>query len=82
MADKIDLKTSSYILGIISIVGALFMPLATLVFGIIGLVQSNKSKSKRSKTLNIVGIILSALAIVVSIYVTLNSGVYSQFPTA
>lgn len=82
MADKIDLKTSSFILGIISIVGALFIPFATLVFGIIGLVQANKIKMKLSKTLNIIGIVLSVLAIGVSIYLALNSGAYSSFPTA
>ena len=42
MADKIDLVTVSYVLGVLSIVFAFFSPIAGLVIGIIGFVQSKK----------------------------------------
>jgi len=41
MAEK-DSSFIAYIFGIISIVMAFFTPFAGLIFGIIGLVQSNK----------------------------------------
>ncbi len=77
MADKIDFSLTSYILGIVSIVTAFFTPLLGLTFGIIGLVQSNKQKTKissTSKKLNIVGIILSVIIFSLTLLLVLNSG--------
>jgi len=77
MAEKIDMKPVSYILGILSIVFAFFSPFAGLVLGIIGLIQSNKLKLKKAKKLNIIGIILGAvfsIAQVVLQILTLTGG--------
>ena len=65
-------STTSYILGILSIVLAFFQPIQGLVIGIVGLIQSKKEKtdlSKNAKKLNTWGIILSIimLAIVISL---------------
>jgi branched-subunit amino acid permease len=78
MVEK-DSNLVAYVFGIISIVTAFFTPLAGLVFGIIGLVQSNKQKnelSKKAKTLSIIGIILSIilfLALIILTYLGLDS---------
>jgi len=61
MVEKIDLKPVSYVLGILSIVFAFFSPFAGLVFGIIGVIQSNKLKFLKAKKLNILGIVLSVV---------------------
>ncbi len=75
--DQIDFPQTSYILGIVSIVTALFTPLLGLVFGIIGLVQSTKQKtniSRLSKKLNIIGIVASAIIFAVTLIILLKSG--------
>ncbi len=78
MVEK-DSSLVAYVLGIISIVMAFFTPLAGLIFGILGLVQSNKQKnelSKKAKTLSIIGIILSIilfLALIILTYLGLDS---------
>lgn len=83
MAEKIDLKPVSYSLGILSIVFAFFSPFAGLVFGIIGLVQSNKLKFQKAKRLNIIGIVLSAVLSVVQLLVQFYlSGLNGLFPAA
>ncbi len=76
---KKDTGTISYILGIISIVMAVMMPLSGLVFGIIGRIQSKKSNdelSKKAKKYNTIGIILSSILLIISlainIYYTIN----------
>ena len=77
MAEKIDMKSVSYVLGILSIVFAFFSPFAGLVFGIIGLVQSNKLKFQKGKRFNIIGIILSAIFTIIQVYLqilTLTGG--------
>jgi|TARA_Y100000310_G_scaffold345223_1_gene462858 uncharacterized membrane protein len=58
----------SYVLGITSIVFAFFTPLAGLILGIVGLIQNRNQKtelSKKAKTLNILGIVLSIIVMVV-----------------
>lgn len=78
MADKIDFSLTSYILGIVSIVTAFFTPLLGLTFGIIGLVQSTKQKTKVSrsaKKLNIIGIVISVVIFVVTLILLLKTGV-------
>ena len=90
MADKIDFGLISYILGIVSIVTAFFTPLAGLVFGIVGLVQSKKQKtelSKKAKKLNKLGIIFSAILLAISIAVVVytyiaGTNLLQNLPTA
>lgn len=66
MAD-INFGTVAYLLGILSIVFAFFSPLAGLVLGIIGMVQSKRHKVERAKKLNTIGIVLSVIFILISI---------------
>ncbi len=80
MAEKIDLKPVSYIFGILSIVFAFFSPFAGLVLGIIGLIQSNKLKFQKAKRLNIVGIVLSAIFVVIQIIVQFFVNINELFP--
>lgn len=67
MVDKTDSNVVGKICGIVSIVLAFFRPLAGLIFGIIGLVQSSKNKYKKGKNLNIIGIVLSVVVLAVVI---------------
>jgi hypothetical protein len=67
MAEKIDLASVAYTIGILSIVMAFFSPIAGLILGIIGLVQSKKQKVDKAKKLNTIGIILSVIFIIVSV---------------
>jgi len=70
---KRDFSEVSYILGIISIVTAFFTPLAGFVFGIVGLFQSKKQKTKlseKARKLNIIGIILSIILFVIIVALT------------
>lgn len=72
MVEKNDLSVVSYSLGIISIVMAIFTPLAGLVFGVVGFVlgkKLNTELSKKAKKLNIIGIIISAIIFIVSVAV-------------
>jgi|TARA_Y100000310_G_scaffold210060_1_gene210659 hypothetical protein len=65
-----DSSQVSYILGIVSIVTAFFTPLAGIIFGVIGLIQSKKQKtplSKKAKTLNTVGIVIGLILLIVTI---------------
>ena len=66
MAD-INLGTVAYVLGILSIVFAFFSPIAGLILGIIGLVQSRKQGVTKAKKLNVIGIILSIVLLIISI---------------
>ena len=83
--EKIDFALTSYILGIVSIVTAIFQPLLGISLGIIGLVQSNKQKtniSKLSKRLNIIGIIIGVVLFVVSLIFLLKQKSLLNFPIA
>ena len=84
MAEKIDMKPVSYILGILSIVFAFFSAFAGLVFGIIGLIQSNKLKLQKAKRLNIMGIVLSAIFSIIQVYLQIQilTGGNGLFPSA
>jgi len=84
MAEKIDMKSVSYVLGILSIVFAFFSPFAGLVFGIIGLVQSNKLKFQKAKRLSIIGIVLSAIFSIIQIFLQFYSltNINGLFPSA
>jgi uncharacterized membrane protein len=84
MAEKIDMKSVSYVLGILSIVFAFFSPFAGLIFGIIGLIQSNKLKFQKAKRLNVIGLVLSAIFVIVQVVLqvlTLTGG-SGLFPSA
>ncbi len=76
-------KGVAYILGIVSLVLAFFQPLPAIIIGIIGLVQNKKEKNKTAKRLNIlaiiIGVIMFAIIIAISIYSILNAGI--NFPT-
>lgn len=70
---KTDFSLVSYTFGIISIVLAFFTPIAGLVFGIIGVVQSKKQKtalSLKAKKLSTIGIVLSIILLIVSLVIT------------
>ncbi len=80
---KIDNASVSYLLGILSIVFAFFTPLAGLVLGIIGLRQAKKGKSEKGKKLSTIGIIISAILLVLSIvlfFYSVSSGLNTGFP--
>lgn len=67
---KKDTALIGYIFGIVSIVLAFFTPVAGLIFGIIGLVQSKKQNdelSKKAKKYNILGIILNIVLAIAAI---------------
>ena len=83
MAEKIDMKSVSYVLGILSIVFAFFSPFAGLIFGIIGLVQSNKLKFQKAKRFNIMGIVLSAILSIIQVYLQIQilTGGNGLFPS-
>ncbi|MBU2053328.1 MAG: DUF4190 domain-containing protein [Nanoarchaeota archaeon] len=87
MADKKsgDMEVVAYVFGVISIVMAFFTPLAGVVFGIIGIVQSKKQNtllSKKAKKLSTIGIILSIVLFVVTILLTVYiSKNLPNFPT-
>ncbi len=84
MAEKIDFKSVSYVLGILSIVFAFISPMAGLILGIIGLVQAKKQKALRAKRLNIIGIILSVIFLIISAVVlvySVASGINTFFPS-
>jgi heme/copper-type cytochrome/quinol oxidase subunit 2 len=68
-----DSEIIAYIFGIISIVIAFFAPLAGLIFGVIGFVQSKKQKtdlSKKAKKLNIIGIVLNIVFFIITLILT------------
>jgi hypothetical protein len=83
MAEKVDLGSVSYALGVLSIVFAFFNPGAGLVVGIIGFIQSKKVKLKKAQKLNMIGMILSAILLIVSIVILAYSamtGLGTNFP--
>ena len=63
----VEKRGVAYTLGILSIVLAFFIPLASVVLAIIGLVQNKKEKSKMAKKLNIIGLIFGAILFIVSL---------------
>lgn len=81
MADKKEGSGEfAYVFGIISIVLAFFTPVAGLIFGIIGMVQSNRSKtplSLKGKKLSKIGIILSVLMIIIVMAIGIYTGISS-----
>lgn len=83
MVGKMDMKSVSYVLGILSIVFAFFSPFAGLVLGIIGLVQSNKLKFQKAKRFNIIGIVLSAIFTIIQVYlqILILTGGNGLFPS-
>ena len=64
---KEEVTQTSYTLGILSIVLGFFQPLAAIVLGIVGLIQSKKSTSelgKKAKKLNTIGIIIGIVVLI------------------
>jgi len=83
--EKIDFALTSYILGIVSIVTAVFQPLLGIILGIIGLIQSNRQKtniSRLSKKLNIIGIVVGVVLFAVTIILLLKQKSFLNFPIA
>jgi len=70
----------AYIFGILSIVIALFIPLAGIILGIIGLFQNKRDNSRKAKIMNIIGIVLGTLLFIATLVVTYMS--VSLLPTA
>ena len=84
MVEKIDFRSVSYVLGILSIVFAFVSPLAGLILGIIGMVQAKKQRAVRAKRLNVIGIILSVIFLIISavaLIYTAASGINAFFPS-
>ena len=71
-------KGVAYILGIVSLVLAFFQPLPAIIIGIVGLVQNRQEKNKTAKRLNIIGIVIGiimlAVLIAISVYGIMNAG--------
>ena len=66
-----------YVLGILSVVFALISPLAGLVMGIVGIVHTNRNQgvlAKRSRILNIIGIVASFIMAILAVYISYSSG--------
>lgn len=67
---RLNLEAPAYTLGIVSIVYALFSPFLGLIFGIIGLVFSLRTKTNYSKNamiLNIVGVVLGIIITILTL---------------
>jgi len=87
---KEELSIVAYTLGILSIALSFFTPLAGIVVGIIGIVQSRKNSniiSKRAKKLSIIGIIISFIVLIISLAIVFYStytqlGSLANFPVA
>ena len=71
---EINIETVAYVLGILSIVFAFFSPLAGLIMGIVGLIQSKKKKVAKARKLNTIGIVLSAIFFILTIALLIMSG--------
>ena len=70
MAKEGDFSDASYILGVLSIVFGIIQPVLGFGIGISGLVLSFKNKSdmgKKAKILNIIGIVISAIIMLILI---------------
>jgi len=68
---KTKQKNTSKTLGVLSIVLGLFVPLAGIVLGIIGL-SIKKTDRNRDITLNVVGIAVSILSWIIAIEILLG----------
>jgi len=85
MAD-INFGAVAYVLGILSIVFAFVSQwgIGGLIIGIIGFIQAKKYNVQKAKRLNIIGIILSAIMLIINIIfvvLLINSGADSgSFP--
>jgi len=84
MAEKIDVASVSYVLGILSIVFSFVSPLAGLILGIIGLTQSKKYGIQKARKLNTIGIVLSIVFLIISIialFYSIGNGLTDFFPS-
>ena len=76
---------SGYILSIVALVFAFISPFAGLVFGIIGLCQTNKAKdnmSKKGKLMSIIAICASVVFIILTILISLQIIRLTNLPIA
>lgn len=71
-------KKASLVLGILSIILGLLSPVVSLILGIIGLILANSLQKepeldyKKERTLNIVGIVVSALNWIIGIFLHMS----------
>ena len=75
-----DFSQVAYVLGVISIVMAFFVPIAGIVLGIVGIVYSKKQKSElsdRAKRLSTIGLIIAIIMFAINILLTVYLGVLS-----
>lgn len=66
---------SGYILSIVALVFAFVTPIAGLVLGIVGLIQTNKEKNpmaKKGKVMSIIAICVSIILLVIALLITLG----------
>lgn len=82
MAEKIELASVSYTLGILSIVLAFSTTygLGGLISGIIGLVIAHKNGYKRAKRLNVIGLVLSTIILIFNIVAIISLANSGSFP--
>lgn len=77
---KGDLSHVAYVLGILSIVMAFFVPIAGFVLGIMGIVYSKKQKtelSMKAKRLSTIGLILSLIMFIINVGLMVYFGLKS-----
>ena len=80
---KVNYEMPAFILGILSIVFAFVSPLAGVILGIVGLVQSKRQStilSKKAKKLNIIGIVIGAIILIATVLMTAFMGTVNTFP--
>lgn len=80
--DKINFEIPAFVLGIISIVQAIFTPLTGLIFGIIGVVMSYRQKtplSKRAKVLNWIGIVIGAVLFILVLILSFSGSQFANY---
>jgi len=81
--EELNYEVPSFVLGILSIVFAFVSPLAGLISGIVGLVQSKKQSttmSLKAKKLNTIGIVLSGVMLILTVIFTIVMGPAGTFP--
>jgi hypothetical protein len=67
---KENLDSSGYVLGVLSIIFGVLSPLAGLVIGIVGVnfSKGDSGLAKRARKLSKIGIIISILVLILSVY--------------
>lgn len=77
---KLNFEVVAYVLGIVSIVEAVFSPLLGIIFSILGLVLSTRQKtdmSRKAKILSIIGLIIGVVLFIAVLVLTLTNPNFS-----